>query len=738
MNKKFYALTCLIIASILTVHAQAPKAVTTMETFDAVSLPAGWTVVDTLSDTHTWEFVTVYPVAYTLDGTPFAIVNSDAAGSVPMSEQLISPTYDLSSNNQILIEFDMYFHYFGGGGSESANAEVWDGSTWVNLMSITSDMGGWGTPQHVTIDASAHKNANFKVRFYYKGANGDYWWAIDNVKIWDPQPNDVGIASLVTPSNGFGMSAEAISVSVKNYGTTAQTSIPVSYQVDGGAVVNETLNTSYTGFTTLAPGAEFTYTFTATYDFSAYQTYQIKTWTGLATDTDHENDTLYTSISNAPELVQNTYDYILNGTLGIESDGDFFWVSFYTTPGKFGKYSLSGTLLDTFRISSLAVGIRDLAYDPVSGHFFGGAGTPTIYELALDSVTPSLIGSVSTPSGASVRYIAYDHVRDGFWVGNLNGDIFLVDRTGALLNATGIVNPIASGTLTGLGNRYGLAFDDWSCPSEYLWIFSQPGTPSNVYLSQVDIYTGLPTGRSIDVTTQISFSGAVPAAGGLFTHPDIVAGTVSVGGLVTGATTDADPNMIFIMDLQALHPDQPMVINSVFPAPDSTNIQFGNVIELIINEPFVVNDTALIVITDGTTPVIIDSVTVSGDTLRIYHQDFSGETTYTVHFFAGALTGLCSDNTDFSWSFTTGVTGFTEAASGSVSLFPNPANNSIIVDGAEGAVLKIFTLTGNCVLEQLLTEQNQQINTSNLVEGMYVIEIAAEGIRQLQKLVISR
>lgn len=736
MNKKFYALTCLMIAAIMTVNAQAPKAVSTMETFDSVSLPAGWTIVDTLADSHTWEFLTVYPVAYSLDGTPFAMVNSDAAGSVAMSEQLISPTYNLASNNLIIIEFDQYFHYFGGGGSESGSVDVWNGTAWVNVYSATADAGSWATPDHQYIDASAYKNANFKVRFYYKGANNDYWWAIDNVKIWDPQPNDVGISLLAAPVSGFGMGAEQISVVVKNYGTIKQTSIPVVYQVDGGSVVSEVLNDTYTGFDSLIPGASFTYTFTATFDFSAYQTYNVKTWSGLSTDTDHANDTINTAVENAPQLVQNTFDQILNGTMGVESDGDYYWVSFFTTPGKFGKYSLSGTLIDTFRITACTVGIRDLAYDPTTGHFFGGSGTPTIYELALDSVTPSLIGTVSTPT--SVRYIAYDHVRDGFWVGNINGDIYLVDKTGAQMTAAGVVNPILNTSLTGMGNRYGLAFDDWSCPSEYLWVFSQPSAPSNVYLSQVDVYTGLPTGRNFDLTDQISFTGAVPSAGGLFTQPDIVAGTVSVGGLVTGATTDTDPNMIFIMDLQGLHPDQPMVIDSVFPADGASMVQLDHLVMLWIDEPYVINNTALIQITDGSTPVVIDSVTVSGDTIRIYHDSFLGETTYTVEFAAGAMTGLCSDNTTFSWSFTTGTAGVGEGNEQTFVLYPNPANNSFVVNDAEGAVLKIYTLTGNCVLEQLLTERRQQINTSNLVEGMYVIEIASDGIKQVQKLVISR
>lgn len=736
MKVKFFTLTCLIIALTLSVHAQAPKAVSTLETFDLASLPSGWTVVDTLNDSYTWEFLTVYPVAYSLDGTPFAMVNSDAAGAVDMSEQLISPTYNLAANNLVIIEFDQYFRYFGAGGSEVGNVDVWDGSEWVNVYSVSSTTGDWAAPDHQYIDASAYKNANFKVRFHYKGAYDDYWWAIDNVKIWDPQPNDVGTPSLAGPGSGYGMGVEQISVVVKNFGTLAQTSIPVSYQVDGGSVVNETLNSSFAGFTSLAPGAEFTYTFTATYDFSAFQVYNVKTWTGLATDTDHDNDTMNSPVLNAPALVQEAFDPILNGTMGVESDGNYYWVSFYTTPGKFGKYSLSGTLIDTFRIAACTVGIRDLAWDPQSGHFFGGSGTPTIYELALDSVTPSLIASQSTFT--TVRYIAYDHTRDGFWLGNVNGDIYLVDRSGVQMTVTGIANPILNSNLTGMGNRYGLAYDDWSCPGEYLWIFCQPGTPSNVFLAQVDVSTGLPTGRNLDLTTQIAFTGAVPAAGGLFTQPDIVSGTVSLGGLVTGAVTGTDPNMIFILELEGLHPDQPFVIDGVFPADGASQVHLDHMVMMWSDEPMVINNPSLIEITDGTTPLVIDSIRVYGDTLKIFHQDFQGDTQYTVNFGAGAVTGLCSDNTDYSWSFTTGTVGVGENSDQLISFYPNPAGSYFTVENASGATLKIYSITGSCVLEQQLDDNSATINVAGLNKGIYVTEITLNGNRQVRKLVISR
>jgi len=735
MKITVYLFVFLFATATFQAQAQSPKAVSLNENFDNVALPAGWTIIDSLTDSHTWEFVNTYLVSYTLDGTPFALVNSDAAGAVAMSEQLISPTYNLASNNLVIIEFDQYFHYFGGGGSETGNVDVWNGSAWVNVYSATADAGTWGTPDHQYINATAYKNANFKVRFYYKGANNDYWWAIDNVKIWDPQPNDVGIKAMTAPVDGFGMTNEQISVVVKNYGTSAQTSIPVSYQVDGGSVVNETLNSAYSGFTSLAPGAEFTYTFSATYDFSAIATYNVKTWTGLGTDTDHANDTMNTPVTNSPALVQSVFP-LQNGTFGVETDGNYYYVSYYTTPGKFGRYTLAGAFVDTFRITACTVGIRDMAYDPTTGHFFGGAGTPTIYELALDSVTPTLIGTVSTPT--TVRYIAYDHVRDGFWVGNVTGDIYLVNKTGATMTGTGVVNPILNSSLTGLSNRYGIAFDDWSCPSEYLWVFCQPGSPSNIFLAEVDVYTGLPTGRSVDLSTQLYLTGTVPAAAGLFTHPDLVSGTVSVGGLITGANTGADASSIFIVNLQAVHPDKPFVVDGIFPADGAVQVHLNHYVALWASEPWVLNDTSLITITDGVTPVVIDSVVIAGDTVKLFHPDFQGETTYHVTFGAGTMTGLCLDNEDYTWSFTTGAVGVSEETMEVLNLYPNPASDAVIVANEAGSVWRLFTLTGRCADEQQITENMQQISLSNIPEGLYMVEITANGVRKVQKLIISR
>ncbi|PLW95397.1 MAG: hypothetical protein C0592_00280 [Marinilabiliales bacterium] len=712
---------------LLSVMVNAQKAVAVYETFDSGIIPSSWSVEDTLSDNYTWEVVSAYQTN-TLNGTPFAFVNSDAAGAVDLSEKLVSPAYNVSSYTSVILEFDQYFNEFGGGGTEVGDVDVWNGSQWVNVYSVDADSGNWSSPDHQVLDVTAHKNAAFKVRFWYHGANNDYYWAIDNVKIWDPQLNDVGISVLAGPVSDFEMTAtENVSVMVTNFGTQAQTSIPVSFQVNGGTVVNETLDNLYGGFTSLAPGDTFQYTFTATADLSAYGNYIFKCWTGLGTDTDPVNDTLTKNVVNTQTYVQLEADSVLDGILGIETDGNYFYASYWTTPGLFAKFSLTGELVDTFSVPGLTVGIRDMAYDPVSGHFFGGAGTPHMYELHLDTVNPTLINTIGTPSGAMVRYIAYDDTRDEFWLGNLTGDIYLVDKSGSLSTESGIVNPILNADLTGLENRYGLAYDSWSCPGEYLWVFCRPGSPSDVYLAEVDIYTGQPTGRSFDLANQLSFSGATPGAGGLFTHENIIGTTVSIGGIVLTANSIAGySGELFLLDLETMHPDPSLNVVSQFPANASVDVQLNHKVIVKFDQDISIVSTGGIVITDGSTPVSGISAVVSNDSLIISHADFAGNTQYTVTIPQGTVEWECSENEELVWSFTTGTVSVDELTYEMPSVYPNPARNALTVVSADGQVLNIMDITGKTVMRYEVISNKQVMDISNLKNGIYILQFSSD------------
>lgn len=122
--------------------------------------------------------------------------------------------------------------------------------------------------------------------------------------------NDTGISEIVAPVSGPLSTSETISVSIANYGSLTQTSVPISYSIDGGAAVNET----YTG--SIVSGESDTYSFSTTADLSAYlNQYNVSAATNLTTDSDNTNDAMSVTVINKPNMC------IPKATIGCFVDG---------------------------------------------------------------------------------------------------------------------------------------------------------------------------------------------------------------------------------------------------------------------------------------------------------------------------------------------------------------------------------------------------------------------------------
>jgi hypothetical protein len=97
--------------------------------------------------------------------------------------------------------------------------------------------------------------------------------------------NDVGVVNIDAPETGTLSNSEAVTITIFNYGQNSASNIPVTFQVDGGAVVSEV----FPG--TIASAETAQYTFTATANLGTVgQTYTITAETNLAGDEDTSND----------------------------------------------------------------------------------------------------------------------------------------------------------------------------------------------------------------------------------------------------------------------------------------------------------------------------------------------------------------------------------------------------------------------------------------------------------------
>lgn len=105
--------------------------------------------------------------------------------------------------------------------------------------------------------------------------------------------NDVGIIAIKNPVSSTMSSTQEITVSIWNYGTNAQSNIPVSYSIDGGNTVTEV----FTG--TVNANSLVDYTFTTTANLSEEgTTYSIEASTNLAGDEYPDNDAFTANVTH--------------------------------------------------------------------------------------------------------------------------------------------------------------------------------------------------------------------------------------------------------------------------------------------------------------------------------------------------------------------------------------------------------------------------------------------------------
>ena len=232
---------------------------------------------------------------------------------------LESPCLDFDTLIAPKIEF--WYHMFGTT-TGTLHLEALDANlNWISVWSLSGDQGNQWTK--ATADLSSVASTYSKIRFRAVSAgccSGDI--AIDDILIYEPQPDDVGVISFINPvENGCGYSsADSVTVSVANLGTAPQTFVPLAYTVDGGTPVLDTL------FQTVNPGDTVVFTFSTTANFGTVgQTYDVVAYTNLAADTSGFNDT--SDVTFTHTFTINAFPYTEDFETGTPGNGTPF------TPG---------------------------------------------------------------------------------------------------------------------------------------------------------------------------------------------------------------------------------------------------------------------------------------------------------------------------------------------------------------------------------------------------------------------
>lgn len=268
----------------------------------------------------------------------------------PIQADSLITTFNLVNYNagqQLWLSF-----YFQNQGIDfsAGNNTVWirgsENDAWIPIYTLpfnTADFGVYraSTPVNITetlanATPAQTVSSSFQIKFGEHGyrstnsvvidGNLDDGYTFDDVTI-TLTTNDVATLQLVSPgtTNVCALSsAEPITVQVKNYSTGTLTNIPVSYQVDNGTVVTETISS-------MTAGQVLNYTFTHTADLSAYKVYTLKTYADFPTDSYRVNDSLTTTFQTTPLIT--SFPYLES----FESNAGYWYAAGLNSSWQWGK-----------------------------------------------------------------------------------------------------------------------------------------------------------------------------------------------------------------------------------------------------------------------------------------------------------------------------------------------------------------------------------------------------------------
>ena len=141
-------------------------------------IPCNWIASSTTS--QNWAGVTSYG-ASSLNGTAFVMIDDDAAGSSAgaVDAALTSPIMNAMGYDTLTVEFDHYWRSYTG---TTGYVEVYDGTNWVTIDTMTATRGSWTAPAHEMYNVTMYQNADFQARLRYVDATGTWgwYWAVDN------------------------------------------------------------------------------------------------------------------------------------------------------------------------------------------------------------------------------------------------------------------------------------------------------------------------------------------------------------------------------------------------------------------------------------------------------------------------------------------------------------------------------------------------------------------------------
>ncbi|MCD4791761.1 MAG: T9SS type A sorting domain-containing protein [Bacteroidales bacterium] len=679
------------------------------ESFDT-EIPATWLVTNTGTHTISWEWN---------DGTNGmgsggnAFINSDGAGGgVTVAGILTSPTVDCSGATDLYLGYLVNHQDYAGDGV--LNIEVFDGTDWQLVNTITDDYGVFGgIGIYDELNVTAYANANFAVRFDWTDEGAWAWHCIiDEVVVYSPAANDLAVIN-ITPDFVFAGDTYNPTVTVRNAGTYTQTTYDVTLYSTPGTY-SETVNV----ITPIASGADYEVVFPEWTEVPE-GTYTMTAIVILAGDEEPANNEMSIDLSsvefgNYDETIIYAYDVSdwtgsgfedhivgVNPADGVMSD--------------IGASGLAGDLYCGDFIDGILVGIADnVAY--------GFTNTGVAYELA----------TITGLSGASG--LAWD----------VAGDEIYVSTTTALYTVDDDANAAEIGTYTSTSLMIGIAADIDG---------NLYGVDLNDNLYLIDKATGAetvigPLGIDINYAQDIGYDRTNGILYGTFYLGGGTGGLYTVD-VTTGAATQIGTDFGDELSLCAIYYEESTYtvtfnvdMNSLTtfdPATQEVYVSGGNAVEELggigayerwatpgSNADFLMTDVDV----DGIYTLVLSGV-LAGDYEYKYFWIETGTPSWDNGYpDANATFSVVDADVVLNDLWPVGIEDLTAKG---ISIYPNPSNGVFNVNVESNFNLEVLDITGKIVNTQVLTGNSTiEINTP----GVYFLRFSNENGSITQRVIV--
>ena len=278
------------------------------------TLPAGW-IQETVDGNQDWLFdANGTPTNNTgplgdhtpgQNGNGFYAYVEDNNGNND-SVVLVTPCFDVSGLNGV--RFSFWYHSNNSAQPNNENELYLDlidngDITYEIIPAIGHKDNNWNK---IELDLSTLVTGTFAIRFRVNDNNNSFTHdiAIDDIRVDEILPQDIGVSSVVYPLGGCGLTTnDSIVLSLTNYGTDSiKGGFDVSYQINGGPVTTVSSND------TISPNNLSLISFTGV-DLSPPNTYNLVAWTSnLNGDSNFFNDTLKYTIESIPLITSYPYN----------------------------------------------------------------------------------------------------------------------------------------------------------------------------------------------------------------------------------------------------------------------------------------------------------------------------------------------------------------------------------------------------------------------------------------------